>query len=112
MVAAANLGLKLLLEVVAVAAFAYWGAGTGGMPMSLILAIAVPVAVIAAWAAYAAPKSARRLPAQTRIPFELAVFVAAVLALLAAGASGPALVMAVLVALNAIGLTAFGQWEH
>ena len=112
MIAAVNLGLKFLLEVAAVVAFAYWGANTDGLPLSLILAIAVPVVVIAAWAVFAAPKSARRLPAQARIPFELAVFVAAVLALLAAGASGAALVMAVLVALNAIGLTVFRQWEH
>lgn len=109
---AANLTLKFLLEVSAIAAFAYWGANTGEMPLSLILAIAAPVAAIAAWAVLAAPKSTRRLSPQTRIPFEITVFVAAVLALLATGAAGAAAVMAVLVVLNAVALTALGQWEH
>ncbi len=110
MLAAANLALKFVLEVAAIAAFAYWGANTGAMPLSLILAVVVPATAIAAWAVFAAPRSARRLPPESRIPFELTVFVAAVLAFLVAGASGAAAIMAVLVALNAIGLTVFGQW--
>lgn len=112
MLASANLALKFLLEVGALVAFAYWGAGTGEMPLSLLLAIAMPLAVAVAWARFAAPKSKRRLPLQPRIRFELTVFTAAVLALLAAGAPAAAVLMSALVILNAVLLTVFGQWQY
>jgi len=108
----ANLALKFLLEVAGLAAFAYWGANTGDMPWSLLLAIATPLAVAVAWARFAAPKSERRLPLQPRIRFELTVFTAAVLALLAAGVPAAAVAMSALVILNAVLLTVLGQWQH
>lgn len=107
-----NLGLKFLLEVAALAGFAYWGADTGEMPLSLFLAIAAPLVAIVLWGLFAAPKSARRLPLQSRVPFEVTFFAAAVFALLAAGAPGAAAIMAALVVLNVALLTAFVQWEH
>ncbi len=112
MLASANLALKFLLEVAALAAFAYWGANTGEMPWSLLLAIATPSAVAAAWGRFAAPKSESRLPLQQRIRFELTVFTAAVLALLAAGVPAAAVAMSALVILNAVLLTVLGQWQH
>jgi hypothetical protein len=110
-VGAANLALKFLLELAALAAFAYWGAGTGEMPWSLLLAVVTPLAIAALWGTFAAPRSARRLPVQPRIRFELTVFTAAVLALLAAGVPTAAVVMSALVILNAVLLTVLGQWE-
>ena len=112
MIAALNLALKFLLEIAALAAFAYWGANTGEMPLSLLLAIVTPVAAAVAWGRFAAPKSERRLPLQPRIRFELTVFTAAVLALLAAGAPDLAVAMSALVILNAVLLTVLGQWQH
>ncbi len=112
MLASANLALKFLLEVAALAAFAYWGANTGGMPWSLLLAIATPLAVAVAWGRFAAPKSERRLPLQPRIRFELTIFTAAVLALLAAGVPTAAATLSGLVIINSVLLTVFGQWEH
>ena len=112
MIGNVNLGLKFLLEVAALAAFAYWGASVGQMPLSLALAIAAPAVAVLAWGAYAAPKSSRRLPLQSRVPFEITSFAGAVFALLAAGTAGAAAVMAVLVVLNAVLLTALGQWGH
>ena len=111
MLTAANLTLKFLLEVAALAAFAYWGAGTGAMPVSLFLAIATPAAAAVLWGVFAAPKSDRRLPLQPRIRFELTIFTAAVLALLSAGVPGLAVAMSALVILNAVLLTWFDQWE-
>ena len=64
------------------------------------------------WALFAAPKSERRLPDAARVPFELAVFGLAVAALAAAGSAGLAIVLGVLVAVNAVLLTTLGQWEH
>lgn len=103
---ALSLTLKLLLELAAFAALAYWGAG-----ISVVLAIAAPALAIALWGLFAAPRSPRRLPAPARIPFELAVFGLAALALLAAGAGVAALALAVATAVSAALLTALGQWE-
>src|SRR6185312_8173335 len=44
---AANLGLKFLLELVAIAAFVYWGASHSPVIVAVILAIAVPAAFVA-----------------------------------------------------------------
>lgn len=112
MLASLNLGLKFLLEVAGLAAFAYWGANTGEMPVSLLLAIVTPGAAAFAWGVFAAPKSARRLPLQPRIRFELTVFTAAVLALLSAGVPGLAVAMSAMVILNAVLLTVLGQWQN
>ena len=84
---AANLGLKSLLELGAIAAFAYWGASRSPVILAVILAIAMPAVFVAAWGIWAAPRSPRRLPTQTRVPFELGCFTVAAVALIAAGAS-------------------------
>ncbi len=112
MLAAANLVLKFLLEVAALVAFAYWGATTGETPASLLLAIVTPGAAAVAWGVFAAPKSARRLPVQPRIRFELTIFTAAMLALLSAGVPTAAVIFSGLVILNSILLTVFDQWQH
>ncbi len=102
-----NLLLKFLLELAAFAALAYWGAETAGV----WLAIAAPAVAIVLWGVLAAPRSARRLPAAARIPFELAVFALAAIALAVAGATTAAIVFALVAAANAALLTRFGQWE-
>ena len=107
----ANLALKFLLELAAFAAFAYWGASVGDGVVPVLLAIAAPLVAIGLWATWAAPKSGRRLRAPARIPFELGIFALAVVALLAAGATAAAIVLAALVAMNALLLTRFDQWE-
>ncbi|HWH18907.1 MAG TPA: YrdB family protein [Solirubrobacterales bacterium] len=111
MIKPANLALKFLLELAAFAAFAVWGADAGSGASAVILAIAAPLVAVLLWGRFAAPRSARRLPRSARIPFELGVFLLAALALLAAGHIVTAAVFAALVALNALGLTAFDQWE-
>jgi hypothetical protein len=106
-----NLLLKFLLELAAFAAFAYWGASVADGALSVVLAVAVPAVAIALWAAFAAPRSSRRLGTPARVPFELSVFGLAVVALLAAGAGVAALVLATLVAANTALLARFRQWE-
>lgn len=112
MLKASNLALKLLLELAAFAALAYWGATTGTGAVPVLLAVAAPAVAIALWAVLAAPKSARRLPLAARAPFELAVFGLAALALLAAGATAAAILFAALALLNAALLAAWGQLEQ
>lgn len=109
---ATNLLLKFLLELAAFAGFAYWGANTGAMPLSIVLAVLAPAVAIAAWAIYAAPKSGRRLSKKSRIPFELMVFALAAVALLVAGATTLAATFAAVAAINAALLTTFDQWDH
>jgi hypothetical protein len=111
MIKPANLALKFLLELAASAAFAVWGADVGSGAFAVILAVAAPLVAVLLWGRFAAPRSSHRLPRSTRIPFELGVFLLAALALLAAGHAVAAIVFTALVALNALGLTAFDQWE-
>lgn len=101
-----SLGLKFIVELAAFAAFAYWGAG-----VSLVLAIAAPAVAIALWGSFAAPRARHRLGRAARIPFELTVFAAAVVALFAAGAPVAAVVLAALAATSAALLTVLDQWE-
>jgi hypothetical protein len=108
---AANLALKFLLELAALAAFAYWGAKTGSGAVSILLAIAAPLAMIVVWGRFAAPRSPTRLPTPQRVPLELGVFALAALALLDAGDTGGAIVLATVATVNAALLSAFDQLE-
>jgi len=109
--ASTNLALKFALELAALALFGYWGAVVGDGLYAVVLGVAAPVLMIAVWGTFAAPRAARRLPAPARIPLELGVFAAACAAGFAASAAVAATVFGVLVVLNAIGLTAYGQWS-
>jgi hypothetical protein len=107
----ANLLLKFLLELAALAALAVWGAETGSGVVAVVLAIAAPLAMVVLWGRFAAPRASHRLPRRTRIPFELTVFALAVVALLTVGHTVAGIVLAAAVALNSLALTAFDQWE-
>jgi hypothetical protein len=111
MIRTANLALKFLLELAALASFAFWGAETGSGAFAVVLAIAAPLAMALLWGRFAAPRASHRLPPRTRIPFELGVFALAVLAHFAVGRVATGIAFAALVAINAIGLTVFDQWE-
>jgi hypothetical protein len=108
---AGNLALKFAVELAAIAALAYWGASLSGPLLSALMMVLAPAAMIALWSRFAAPRAKRRLSRSARIPFELTILLLAAVALLAAGADGLAGVLAAVVVLNALLLTAFGQWE-
>jgi hypothetical protein len=109
--AAANLVLKFLLELAALACFAIWGAhGESGFS-AVIHAIIPPLIVALLWGRLAAPRSRHRLPRGARIPFEMIVFALAVVALIATGHVPWAIVLGVVMAINAAAMTAFDQWE-
>jgi Protein of unknown function (DUF2568) len=111
MIRSANLAAKFLLELAALASFAYWGWTRSGSA-GVVLTIVAPLAVAILWGTLAAPRAKRRLPATSRIPFELAVFALAAIALFAAGSHAVTVVLAACVAVNAALLTVFGQWEQ
>lgn len=107
-----NLALKFLLELAAIAAFATWGASVDGTGVAVLLGVGTPVVVVVLWSRFAAPKSPRRLPTRARIPFELAVFALAALSLFATGHRSLAVAVSAAVALNAVLLTWFQQWDR
>ena len=53
---AANLGLRFLLELGALAAVGYWGWKSGDGLLGWVLAITAIAAVIAVWALFVSPK--------------------------------------------------------
>lgn len=110
---AANLAAKFLLELAALAALAYWGAGTGTGSgwVRVVLVVAAPLLMCVLWGLFAAPRARRRLDMRWRVPFELLVFAVAAVALAAAGAVILAILFAAAVGINAVLLTRFRQWE-
>jgi Protein of unknown function (DUF2568) len=110
-VRSANLFAKFVLELAAVASFAYWGSTVGSGAISVAVAVAAPLAACVLWGRYAAPRASRRLPVPVRVPFELGVFALAALALVAAAATTAALAFAAAALINAALLTALRQWE-
>ena len=108
---AANLAVKFLLELAAIANFATWGWHAGEAVLGALLALLVPAAAITVWGLFCAPRSARRLPTQWRVPLELGIFMLAAAALGASGHSSLAVIFTLVVVANALGLTAYGQWD-
>jgi hypothetical protein len=109
-VASANLTIKFLLELAALALLAYWGAVTGDGIVAVVLAVIAPLSMVAVWGTFAAPRAPRRAPTSLRIPLELGIFAEACVAGYAGGAFVASTVFAVVVVLNAIGLTVLHQW--
>ena len=108
---AANLALKFLLELAAIAALAYWGATAADGVPAVVLALAAVGLFVVLWGRFAAPRSAHRLPLRPRMVLELGLFAVAALALALAGSPLLAAAFAVLVVVNAALLTVFDQWE-
>ena len=81
-----NLGLAFLLELVAIAAFAYWGFNiTDSTVLMIVLGVGTPILAIVLWGIFAAPKSERRLEGTAYLVFKVVFFVLAILALIVAG---------------------------
>jgi hypothetical protein len=81
----ANLALRFLLELGALAAVAYWGFTTNDGVLRWLLGIAAPVAVAVMWWLFVSPKAAVDAPQAVRLLVELAVWTAAGAALWTAG---------------------------
>jgi hypothetical protein len=67
--------------------------------------------MIALWGRFAAPRASQRLSLKARIRLELTLLLLATVGLQAAGQDALAAAMAAAILLNALALTAFGQWE-
>ena len=80
---AANLGLRFLLELGALAAVGYWGWRPATVCWAGCWPIGAIAAVIAVWALFVSPKHTIEISKQVAFAIELAVWVAAVAALYA-----------------------------
>lgn len=107
----ANLALKFLLELCAFAALAWAGARLFDGVRSVVAAVLLPLAAVVVWGSWCAPRSSRRLPAPARIPLELGVFAVAAALLGVSGLPVVAIVLAAVMAVNAVLLTTLHQWE-
>ena len=89
---AANLGLRFLLELAALAAVGWWGWHIGGSTLGrLVLAIVLPLGVALVWGAFIAPKA--RVKVSRPVWYGLQVLISIGNGLLSGGRHLTALVM-------------------
>ena len=86
MLKSANLAVRFLLELCALAAVGYWGFQAGErLPVRIVLGIGAPLLAAGVWGAFVAPKATRRLPDPWRMGLELVIFGTAVFVLHVSG---------------------------
>ena len=73
--------LRLLTELAALAALAVWGFLAWAAPWNIVVGIGAPVLAILAWALFVSPKAVIAVHPFLRAIVELAVFLAATIAL-------------------------------
>jgi hypothetical protein len=105
----ANLVLRFLLELCALAAFGYWGYQVDqGQAVKVALAVGLPLLGALVWGLGASPK-APLVAGPSRWITQTFVFAAAVVALAAAGQTTLAIIFGVVSALNAALLRMLGR---
>ena len=108
--ATANLVLRLVVELIGVGAFAYWGSQAPTVPIGRIaLAIGAPLALIVAWVIVVAPNASNLLTQPQRDAIGTVLLVLAALALAAAGQRTVAVIFGAVVVLNWVLLLVLGQ---
>jgi hypothetical protein len=107
MTESANLALRFALELVALAALAYWGVHVGESPgADVALGVGAPLVAAIVWGRWAAPRSERRLTGWRLTALQLAVLLTGAAALAAAGHAVVGAIFAGVVVLNALALEA------
>ncbi len=106
----ANLALRFVAELSALAALAYWGF-TVDAPGAVraLLGIGAPLAAALAWGGFVAPKARYQAPGAVRLAVELAVFSMSIAALAVSGPAALAWTYAVMVAVNTVLTTVWRQ---
>ncbi|HEY7094730.1 MAG TPA: YrdB family protein [Ktedonobacterales bacterium] len=106
----ANLALAFLLELCALAAFAWWGYQTGqGTLAKIALAVGAPLVVAVFWGLFVAPRAVFTLSPLWRSLLALVVFGAAAVALTATGQTALGLIFLVAAVLNRLLLFVWKQ---
>lgn len=98
-----NETLAFLMEMLALAALAWWGAATGnGLFLSLLLGIGLPLVAAVVWGATASPKARVRLPLAGVLAVKAGFFGMAMLALDGLGHRTLAILYGVVAAANTV----------
>jgi hypothetical protein len=106
----ANLAIRFLLELCALAAVAYWGSrASDSTVVNVVVAIAAPLGMAAFWGILLAPNSRRRLEQPLRTLAELAFLAVAVAALVAVNQPVLAALLAAAALLNGLLLHVWQQ---
>ena len=99
----ANLALRFLLELCALAALCYWGFKTGtGTISRVLLGIGAPLVAAVLWGTIVAPGAPVSVPGALRLLVELAVFGSAAAALYSAGRPGLAWALGLAYVINRV----------
>lgn len=110
MIHSANLGLRFILELCALAALGYWGWHTGGTTLSKIgLATGAVIAIAVIWGAFVAPNASVSVPGPVHVLLQVLVFGTAAGALYTVHRPTMASVFAATVVANAALMAAWGQ---
>jgi hypothetical protein len=97
----ANLVVRFLLELSALAATAYWGFSAASGITQWLLGLGAPAAVILVWGLFVSPKARIELARPARFAIELLVWATATIALAAAGQPVLAVVFAIVAVVSA-----------
>jgi hypothetical protein len=99
----ANLALRFLLELAALAAFGYWGFVVGDdLRLKVLLGLGAPVLAAVLWGLFASPKAAVSLPGPAKLAFEIGWFGAAATGLAHAGRAWFAVVLLAVYGVNRV----------
>ena len=110
LIKSANLALRFLLELCALAALAYWGFQTGRVLSAKIgLCIGAPLLAVVVWAMLVAPNAAVHLPGLVPFVLGLVILGLAAVALAAAGHPYLAVIFGAIVVINAALMLVWGQ---
>jgi hypothetical protein len=110
MIHSANLGLRFILELAALAALGYWGYRTGGTTVAKIgLAAGAVLATAVVWATFVAPNASVSVPGPVHILLQVLVFGAAAAALFTLHRPTLASAFSATVLVNAALMAAWGQ---
>ncbi|WP_051317096.1 YrdB family protein [Ectobacillus panaciterrae] len=106
----ANLALRFLLELCALAALGYWGFQVkGGIIIKTVAGIGAPLLAAVIWGMFVAPRASMQLSGWMHFIVELLVFGSAAVALYAAGRHGLAGAFMLAAAANRILIYIWGQ---
>ena len=105
-----NIALRFILELCALASFAYWGFHISqSMPIKLLLGIGSPLLVIIIWGLFGSPAAPLPLKGFNRILLEMLIFGLAVFALFSSGKTNLGFIFAIIVIINRILLYIWDQ---
>lgn len=103
-----NLGVRFLLEIVAIASLAYWGYRLPSATATKIaISVIAPLLLIVVWAFVVAPGADNPLSQTTRMLIGSLLLLFSSAALATTGHTRPAIVIAVVIVLNTILMLAF-----